>query len=102
MLKRPVVLAAVLLSAFTLSAKQNFNPPRLLIRTICIDNRDCDTISAITARVVPLLGTDSQQGVLRVDDADPIEPCLKENSDREMARCIQRHLIGNSPVDAMV
>lgn len=104
MLKRPAVLAALLLSAVTLAAKQNYNPPRLLIRTICLGDRDCETINAITARIVPLLGTDSQAGTLTVNDADPIAPCLQRldrDRDIEVAHCVEKTLFGNSAVEAM-
>ena len=105
MLKRSAVLAALLLSTVTVSAKQNFNPPRLLIRTICLQTADCETINAITARIVPLLGTDSQAGTLQVAGADPIEPCLERldwHKDIEVARCAARQLSGNSAADAMI
>jgi len=105
MLKRSAVLAALLLSTVTLAAKQNFNPPRLLIRTICLRTADCETINAITARIVPLLGTDSQAGTLQVDGADPVEPCLERldwHKDIEVARCAARALSGNAAAGAMI
>lgn len=100
-----LALAAVLLSAGSVNAaQQQFNPPHLLIRTVCADSANCETINALVSRTVAYTGTNSVEGVLHVGESDPLEPCMQKLGvwkDTEVADCMKNHLAGNAPREAL-
>jgi hypothetical protein len=104
MMRTSLVLTVLLLSTPLLQAQQQFNPPHLLVRSICVGGNDCATVDALVSRTIPFTGTKSVAGVLQAEGADPILRCVEKlrfMNDADEARCIKERLAGVPVRDAL-